>query len=143
MSNLNQINLIGRVGKTPEMKNLESGKVAKFSLAVSEKTTRNGERVEETEWFNVAVFGKTAEVVERYVNRGDLLFITGHIKTRRYQTKEGEDKTFTEVIVNALQMLGTKGAGQQDEPRPQATHSPEPLPAPDLLTQPIEDDLPF
>lgn len=134
---MNQINLIGRVGKAPEVKTLESGKVAKFSLAVSEKVRKGDERIEETEWFNVCVFGKTAEVVERFVAKGDKVFISGKYKTREYE-KDGEKKRFSEVLVAQLELLGERrDTGNQAE----AAKSDE-IPAPVVHAQP-DDDLPF
>lgn len=105
---MNYISLIGRVGKDPETRTLESGKVTKFTLAVSEKHTKNGEKVEETEWFNVVIFGKLAEIAEKYVSKGDMIFVSGKMKSREYEDKEGVKKRFYEVLVSNLEMLGSK-----------------------------------
>lgn len=131
---MNVIHLIGRVGKDPEIKNLESGtKVAKFSLAVSEKFTRNGERVEETEWFNIAIFGKLAEVAEKYVNKGDKLQVSGKFRSREYEDKEGITRRAYEVNASGMEMLG----GKPGEAKPEAVQDQVPTAA-----EPI-DDLPF
>jgi single-strand DNA-binding protein len=112
---MNQLNIIGRVGKDPEVRTLESGKLAKFTLAVSEKFTKNGEKVEETEWFNVTLFGKLAEVAEKWVTKGDHLFVTGKIKSREWEDKEGTKRRFYEVHANGLEMLGGKKSESETE----------------------------
>ena len=139
---MNQINLIGRVGKEPEIKDLESGtKVAKFSLAVSEKYTKNGEKVENTEWFNIAIFGKVAEVAEKYVHKGDQLFVSGKITSREYDDKEGIKRRVYEVNADKMEMLGGVKKDQQTEPNdgPLSSNRSAPKPA----TEMPEDDLPF
>ena len=142
---MNQINLIGRVGKDPEVKTLDiasdHNKVAKLSLAVSEKFTRNGEKVEETEWFNLSIFGRLAEIAEKWVKKGDLLRVTGKFKTREYTDKEGNQKRFSEVNVSDLEMLGSK-----KEIDPLSDDAPMPPDRPkrtEQQTMEQSDDLPF
>lgn len=140
MSNFNQITLIGRIGKDPDVKILEAGKIAKTTLAVTEKVTRDGERVDDTEWFNVAMFGKVAEVAENYVRKGDLLFIQGRFKSRKYTDKEGVEKTYHEILVHQMQMLGSKrDKAETGNPasEPKKQYGMEPVDA-----EPV-DDLPF
>lgn len=137
---MNKIFLIGRTGKAPEINNLESGKVAKFSLAVSEKTTRNGEKKEETEWFNIAAFGKLAEVCENYVHKGDRICIIGKYKTREYTDKEGVQKRFSEVLASDIELLGSKAEGEEKSKQDASVEVQAPIPG--LDTPPI-DDLPF
>lgn len=137
---MNHIYLIGRTGKAPEIKALETGKVAKFSLAVSEKVTRKGEKVEETEWFNLVVFNSLAEVCEKYVKKGDHIAVNGKIKSRKYTDKDGNERTIYEVFVSSLEMLG--GKKQEAEPEsdlPTEKDIPSERPAP----QTNMDDLPF
>lgn len=105
-----KIILIGRVGKDPEVKHLENGVVASFSLACSESyTNKAGEKVENTEWFRLSIWGKLAEIAEKYVHKGDLLYVEGQQKTRSYE-KDGENKKFTEIRVDLFKMLGGKKA---------------------------------
>ena len=107
---INRLTLVGRAGDDPVVHEFESGaKVAKFSLATSEKYTNNaGDKVEETEWFNIVIYRKLAEVVEKYVHKADLLFLEGKVKTRNYEDKEGNKRYITEVICDRMQMLGSK-----------------------------------
>lgn len=107
---LNQVSLIGRVGKDPEIKQFDNGnKVAKFTLATSEKyKDKDGNKQEKTEWHSIAIWGKLADVVENYVKRGRLLYLSGKITYREYENN-GQKKYFTEIIVSQMTMLGGKG----------------------------------
>lgn len=108
---VNKVILIGNVGKEPDVKALDRGKkVANFPLATSERgyTLANGTQVpERTEWHNIVVWGGLAEVVERYVNKGDKLYLEGKIRTRNYDDKQGIKRYMTEVYVDNLEMLGS------------------------------------
>ena len=117
---INRLTLVGRVGDEPVIHEFESGtKVAKFSLATSEKyTNKAGDKVEDSEWFNIVIYRKLAEVVEKYVHKGDLLFLEGKVKTRNYEDKEGNKRYITEVICDRMQMLGGKvGKPESKEPK--------------------------
>lgn len=104
---VNRVFLIGRVGQTPEIKHLESGSVvANFSMATSETyKDKNGEKVEDTEWSNIVIWGKLAEVVEKYVKKGDLLYVEGKKKTRSWE-KDNVKHYATDIVVSNLTMLG-------------------------------------
>ena len=111
---VNKVILVGNVGKDPETRYLEGGAaVSKFSMATSE-TYRNkdGERVTTTEWHNVVLWRGLAEVAEKYVKKGSLLFIEGRIKTRSYTDSDGNTKYITEIIGDNMQMLGKKSNDQ-------------------------------
>lgn len=102
--------LIGNLGNTPEIKKTESGKkLAKFSLATNE-TYRNaaGEKVKETQWHNVVAWGKQADVIEKYLDKGSEVVIEGKLVNRTYTDKNGTKKYFTEVHVNEMLMIGGK-----------------------------------
>jgi single-strand DNA-binding protein len=104
--------LVGRLGKDPEMKSTPSGlSIAKFSLATDEKfTDRSGEKQERTEWHNIVVFGKVADICGQYLKKGKLVFIEGSIRTDSWDDKEsGQKKYRTEIIAQNMQMLGGKG----------------------------------
>jgi len=103
----NKVQLIGRLGQDPEIVNLESGKkLAKFSLATNENyTNTKGEKVENTQWHNVVAWGKTAEIVEKYVNKGQEIAVEGKLTTRDWEDKEGNKRYITEVVCNELLML--------------------------------------
>ena len=111
---VNKVILIGNVGKDPEIRNLENGnKVASFSLATSETyKNKQGERVTNTEWHNITCFGNVAGIVENYVNKGDMLYLEGSVKTRSWDSNDGK-KYITEINVNSIKMLGNKSGGQQ------------------------------
>jgi single-strand DNA-binding protein len=107
MSNLrNHVQLMGRLGQDPEIINLDSGKkLAKFSLATNDNyTNAKGEKVENTDWHNIVVWGKTADVVENYVTKGQEIIIGGKLTTRSYETKAGEKRYITEVVCRDLVM---------------------------------------
>ncbi len=111
MSNLrNKVQLIGNIGNAPEIINLEGGKkLAKFSVATNESyKTAKGETVKETQWHNLVAWGKTAEIVEKYLTKGNEVAIEGKLTSRSYEDKAGVKKYVTEVVVNELLMLGGK-----------------------------------
>lgn len=106
MASLNKVLLIGNVGKDPEIKTFASGnKVAQITLATTERyKDRNGEQKEETEWHSVQAFGKLADVVERFVHKGSLLYLDGKIRTRSYEA-DGRTMYRTEILADHIQML--------------------------------------
>lgn len=111
MNNLrNKVQLIGNLGNAPEIINLESGKkLAKFAIATNESyRNAKGETVKETQWHNLVAWGKTAEIVEKYLTKGNEVVIEGKLTSRSYEDKEGNKKYITEVVVNELLMLGGK-----------------------------------
>jgi single-strand DNA-binding protein len=109
MNNLrNKVQLIGNLGNDPEVINLESGrKLAKFSVATNESyKNAKGDVVKDTQWHNVVAWGKTAEIIEKYLLKGNEVAIEGKLTNRSYETKEGEKRYVTEVVCNELLMLG-------------------------------------
>ena len=112
MASINKVILVGHVGKDPDIRYLTSGdSVASFSLA----TTYRSKNGDVTEWHNCSAFGKTAEVIGKYVKKGSQLYVEGRLQTRKYQAKDGTDRYTTEIIVSQMQMLGGKG-GQESQP---------------------------
>ena len=106
----NKVQLIGNMGNDPEIISLEGGKkLAKFSMATND-TYKNGagEKVTETQWHNIIAWNKTADIIEKYVQKGKEIMIEGKLTTRSYENKEGEKKYITEVVCNELLMLGGK-----------------------------------
>lgn len=126
MASLNRVTLIGNVGKDPEIKTFASGnKVAQITLATTERyKDRNGEQKEDTEWHSVQAFGKLADVVERFVHKGSLLYVEGKIRTRSYES-DGRTIYKTEIVANAIQMLDRR---QQEQRPAQADDNDEDLP---------------
>ena len=106
----NKVQLIGNLGNNPEMITLESGKkIAKFSIATNESYKNSqGEKVTDTQWHNVVAWNKTAEIIERYLEKGTEVAIEGKLTSRSYETKEGEKKYITEVVCNEIVLLGGK-----------------------------------
>ena len=106
----NKVQLIGNIGNTPEIITLESGKkLAKFSLATNESyKDASGQKIEKVEWHNLVAWGKTSDVIEKYLTKGKEVAIEGKLTSRSYDTKEGEKRYITEIVVNELLMLGSK-----------------------------------
>lgn len=117
MSGVNRVILLGRIGKPIEVKTFESGKkVANTTLATSEVyKDKAGDKVEQTEWFNLVFPGYLAETAERYVNKGDQLYVEGKFKTRSYEDKEGVKRYISEVIVQNMSFVGGKKSEGQSE----------------------------
>lgn len=106
----NKVQLIGHVGNDPEIKNLEGDrKLANLTLATSEVYRNDkGEKVAETQWHRLTAWGKTAEIIEKYVTKGKEIAIEGKLVHRSYEDKNGEKKYVTDVVVNELLLLGSK-----------------------------------
>ncbi|MCE2613871.1 single-stranded DNA-binding protein [Flavobacteriaceae bacterium D16] len=104
----NKVQLIGHLGQDPEILNLDSGKkLAKFSLATNEVyRDAQGEKTTETQWHNVVAWGKTADIIEQYLVKGNEVAIEGKLTHRSYESKEGDKRYITEVRCNELLMLG-------------------------------------
>src|SRR5690606_31356048 len=104
----NKVQLIGNLGNDPEVINLEGGsKLAKFSMATNESyKNAKGEKVTDTQWHNVVAWGKTAEVVENYLKKGNEVAVEGKLINRSYETKEGNKQYVTEIKYHELLMLG-------------------------------------
>ncbi len=139
MSGVNKVILVGRLGKDPEVRHLENGAtVANFSMATSEtyKDRQTGERREQTEWHNIVLWRGLAEVVEKYVKKGDMLYVEGKLRTRSWE-KDGITRYTTEVVGDSMTMLGGRG----DAPSTGSDYQP-----PSVQDTPAEsatDDLPF
>lgn len=110
----NKVQLIGNVGQAPEIISFENGnKLAKISLATHEYyKNAQGEKVETTEWHNAIAWGKQADIFEQFVSKGQEIAIEGKIITRKYETKEGDKRSKTEIQVNEILLLGRKEGGK-------------------------------
>ena len=106
----NKVQLIGNLGNNPEVITLESGKkLAKFSIATNDSyRNASGEKITDTQWHNVIAWNKTAEIVEKYLSKGNEVAVEGKLTSRSYENKEGVKKYITEIVVNELLMLGGK-----------------------------------
>ena len=148
MAGVNRVILLGNLGRDPEIMTFDNGvKKASFSLATSESyKNREGNRVDTTEWHNIVMWRGLAEVAEKYLRKGNQVYIEGKIKTRSYE-QDGIKKYVTEMFVDNMTMLGKRESGPGDQstgsttpagqaPTQQAPGNDAPIEAP-------EDDLPF
>ena len=110
MSGINKVILVGNLGKDPEVRHLEGGAVvAKFPLATSETyKTKEGQKIDQTEWHNIVMWRGLAESAEKYLRKGTLIYLEGKIRTRSWEDKEGHKRFVTEVIADTMTMLGSK-----------------------------------
>ncbi len=111
MNNLrNRVQLIGHLGTTPEVKELQNGnKMVKLTLATNESyKNQKGEKVKETQWHNIVVWGPQAKIAEKYLEKGKEVCIEGKLNNRTYEDKDGIKRYVTEVICNEILMLGKK-----------------------------------
>jgi single-strand DNA-binding protein len=115
--NLNKVFLIGRLTKDPEMKNLPSGKsLCQISIATDRfYTDKDGNKKQETEFHNVILFGRLAEIASQYLKKGSLVFIEGRLRTRNWEDESGNKKLRTEIIAERIQ-LGPKAAPKEELP---------------------------
>ena len=106
----NKVQLIGHVGNDPEIKTFDGGKkLAKLNVATNENyKNEKGEKVEETQWHSLIAWGKTADIIEKYVVKGKEIAIEGKLTHRSYEDKTGEKRYVTEVVIDELMLLGSK-----------------------------------
>ncbi len=133
--------LVGNLGKDPEVQYLESGTaVAKFSLATTESyTNKEGKKIDDTEWHNIVLWRGLAEVAEKYLKKGNSVYIEGKIKTRSWDDKEGNKKYMTEIVGDNLVMLGGKNTESEgSEPQAKSEEKTQ-----DVVAEEPSDDLPF
>ncbi len=156
MKGLNRATLMGHVGRDPEIRYLEEDvAVCTIPLATSESyTSKTGERVTQTEWHNVVLWRKLAEIAEKYVKKGDPIYVEGRIRTRSYQDKEHPSITrySTEIVATDLHLLGRRDgentpAQVTGQAQPNAASKPPVTPQPAKENNPDvyeeDDDLPF
>jgi len=106
----NRVQLIGNLGMDPEVKSFDGGrKLAKFSVATSQSyTNTKGERVKDTQWHSIIAWGKLAETAEKYLKKGSEVALEGKLVYRTYETKEGQTKYITEIVLNEFMMFSKK-----------------------------------
>lgn len=157
---VNKVILIGNVGADPEVRYYDSGQaVATFRLATSDRayTMANGTQVpERTEWHNIVLWNRLAQVAEKYVRKGDKLYIEGKIRSRSYDDQNGIKRTVIEIYADMMEMLSSRGASQPQggAPQPQAVSQQQTAPQQQVSAQAapqqqqasdnsLTDDLPF
>ena len=142
---LNKVILIGRLGREPELRYMPNGEaVCNFSIATSETwNDSNGQRVERTEWHNITMYRKLAEIAGQYLTKGSQVYLEGKIQSRKYQGKDGIERTAYDIIANEIKMLGGGNSEQQaqaEAPTPPHRQAPATPVAP---VEDIDDDIPF
>ena len=151
MSGVNKVIIVGRLGRDPEVRHLESGaSVANFSVATSEtyKDRNTGEKREQTEWHNVVLWRGLADIAEKYLHKGDMAYIEGKLRTRSWE-KDGVTRYTTEIVGDNMNMLSPKGSneGGMDYQNQSASSSPVTntvqTPTADIAMDDESDDLPF
>src|SRR6476620_10638573 len=113
MASVNKVILIGNLGKDPETRYMPNGDaVTNITLATTENwKDKNGEKQEKTEWHRVTFYRKLAEIAGEYLKKGRPVYVEGRLQTRKWQTKEGQDRYTTEIIADQMQMLGGREGG--------------------------------
>ncbi len=146
MAGINKVILVGNLGKDPEVRYLEGGTaVANFPLATSENYTdrSSGEKKTITEWHNVVLWRGLAEIAEKYLKKGNQVYIEGKLRTRKWQDKDGHDRYTTEIVGDSMQMLGRKDDNSSSDATQQSKSSGTSSSA-QIDNEPSEtDDLPF
>ncbi len=136
MAGINKVILIGNLGAKPEVKYNKDKAITNLSIATSESWTdkSTGQKQERTEWHRVSLFGKTAEIAGKYLDKGSKVYVEGKLQTRKWQDKNGQDRYTTEVVVSGfngnLQMLGDRDVGTQQQPQQQPQQHPQQSEAP-------------
>ena len=140
---VNKVILIGNLGGDPEVRYMPSGNaVTNVTLATSEswKDKQTGQQQERTEWHRVVFFNRLAEVAGEYLRKGSKVYVEGSLRTRKWQDQAGQDRYTTEIVASEMQMLDSRGDGQQGAPAPQDQPS-RPSSRPQQNGQPQRNDL--
>ncbi len=158
---INKVIIVGNLGRDPEVRHFEgNSSVASFSVATSETyTDKNGEKQKLTEWHNVVLWGGLAGVAEKYLKKGNLVYIEGKLTTRKWQDKDGNDRYTTEIVGRTMKMLGGReGGSSYSSNMPTAADAPPKVAKEPVVTtntnqaasstaenvpDAIDDDLPF
>lgn len=138
---LNKVMIIGHLGRDPEMRYTPSGRpVTTFTVATSRSwNTVDGERHQETEWFNVVAWGNLAEICKQYLTKGQQVYVEGRLQTRHWEDKEGVKHSSVEIVSNEMMMLGDRrdgASGNIEKHTSEASEEAEP-------TATDEDEFPF
>lgn len=141
---LNQVTLVGNLGADPEIRTTPTGsQIGSLRVAtVSSRKSQSGNWEDETEWHRVTIFGKTAEFFGNYARKGNRVLVTGRIRTRKWQDKNGQDQYTTEIVANEAQILERREGGSAANAQTQSSygqgHSSQPE-----ADQDFNDDIPF
>jgi len=157
MASVNKVIIIGNLGRDPETRYMpDGGAITNVSVATTEVwKDKNGEKQEKTEWHRVAFFGKLAEIAGEYLKKGSQVYVEGRLQTRKWQDKDGADKYTTEIVANAMQMLGSRqgmgggASGGAPEDRGEGAGASRPVASKPAAKaaggkfDDLEDDIPF
>jgi single-strand DNA-binding protein len=113
MASVNKVILVGNLGRDPEVRFMPNGEaVCNFSIATTDSwKDKSGAKQERTEWHNIVMYRKLAEIAGEYLKKGRPVYVEGRLQTRKWQTKEGQDRYTTEIIADQMQMLGGRDGG--------------------------------
>ena len=143
---VNKVILVGRLGRDPEVRYMPNGEaVANFGVATSEQwKDKAGAKQEKTEWHNITMYRRLAEIAGDYLRKGQEVYIEGKIQSRKYTGKDGVERTAYEIIASEMKMIGGKGdsssSAVQDEPKPQPVQREQ---ASATIVDDLSDDVPF
>lgn len=142
---VNKAILLGNLGRDPEVRHLDNGRaVANFPIATSESyKNRSGEKVTNTEWHNIVLWTPLAEIAEKYLKKGNQVYIEGRITTRSYDDKDGNKKYITEIVGRELTLLGGGGGRPSDDSQGREDYSPDYNRNVETTEGEETDDLPF
>ncbi len=144
MASLNQVTIIGNLGRDPETRTFPSGdQICNVTVATTDKwkDKQSGEMREATEWHRVVFHGRTAEIAGKYLRKGAQVCVQGSLRTRKYNDKDGVEKYATEIRADNLVMLG--GGERAAAPAPASGRAPAPAPRPSSGFDDMSDDIPF
>mgnify|MGYP000034507044 FL=1 len=157
MPSVNKVILMGNLGRDPEVRFMPNGDaVCNFSIATTDTwKDKAGERQEKTEWHNIVMYRRLAEIAGEYLKKGRPVYIEGRLQTRKWQTKEGQDRYSTEIIADSMQMLGgldssspQENSNAEEKPKDDFDQSPNRVNEPNPSNtgsafDEFEDDIPF
>jgi single-strand DNA-binding protein len=129
MASVNKVILVGNLGKDPEVRYTpDNSAITNITLATTYtwKDRQSGDKKEETEWHRVAFFGRLAEIAGEYLKKGSPVYVEGRLRTRKWQDKEGKDRYTTEIVADAMQLLGSRAGMGGADTAERATATPSP-----------------
>jgi single-strand DNA-binding protein len=151
MASVNKVILVGNLGRDPEVRYMPNGEaVCNFSIATTDTwKDKAGAKQEKTEWHNIVMYRKLAEIAGEYLKKGRPVYVEGRLQTRKWETKEGQERYTTEIIADSMQMLGGKDGGSTSD----AAHDTRTNESTEQTAKPaaqggnnfdyFEDDIPF
>ena len=142
---LNKVLLIGRLTRAPECRYISNSDcVCNFGLATSEKyTDKSGNKVEKTEFHNITMYRKLAEIAAKYLKKGSLVYLEGKIQSRKYTGKDGIERTAYDIIASEMKMLDSKASGGAEQYTPASQPVPQPVKRQAVPQDEIDDSIPF